>query len=130
MFPFGFGLSYTSFEYKNLKLSADKIRRGEKLKVSFDLTNTGKREGAEAAQLYIRDVEASQPRPVKELKGFAKVSLKPGETKKVEIEIDESTLAYYSPARNGWVVERGAFQVMVGSSSKDIRLTGTFAWVE
>lgn len=130
MFPFGFGLSYTSFEYKNLKLSADKIRRGEKLKVSFDLTNTGKREGAEAAQLYIRDVESSQPRPVKELKGFAKVSLKPGETKKVEIEIDESALAYYSPARNGWVVERGAFQVMVGSSSKDIRLTGTFAWVE
>jgi beta-glucosidase len=123
MFPFGFGLSYTTFDYKNLRLSADKIRKGEKLKVSFDLTNTGSREGAEATQLYIRDVQSSEPRPVKELKGLAKVSLKPGETKRIEIEIDESALAFFSAAKNSWVVEPGAFEVLIGSSSKDIKLT-------
>ncbi|MEK6570819.1 MAG: glycoside hydrolase family 3 C-terminal domain-containing protein, partial [Bacteroidota bacterium] len=103
MLPFGYGLSYTTFEYKNLMLSAGKIRKGEKLKVSFDITNTGKRVGAEAAQLYIRDVESSEPRPVKELKGFVKVLLKPGETKNIELEIDESALSFFSPKKNAWV---------------------------
>ncbi len=126
LFPFGFGLSYTSFEYKNLRLSADKIHKGEKLAVSFEIANIGSREGAEVAQLYIKDIESSEPRPVKELKGFAKVLLRPGESKSVRIDIDESALAFFSAKRNAWVAESGEFEVLIGSSSRDIRLKKTF----
>jgi len=126
MFPFGFGLSYTSFEYKNLQLSTGKIRPGEKLILSFVVANSGTRPGAEASQLYIRDSESSEPRPVKELKGFAKVFLMPGESKKIELEIDNAALSFYSMKKKAWVAEGGDFEVMIGSSSKDIRLTGKF----
>ncbi|MGA2622854.1 MAG: glycoside hydrolase family 3 C-terminal domain-containing protein [Bacteroidota bacterium] len=126
MFPFGFGLSYTSFKYDNLKLSADRIGKKDGLKVAFDVTNTGTREGAEVAQLYIHDDKSSEPRPIKELKGFAKVSLKPGESKTIELAIDESALSFFSSKKSKWIAEPGVFEIMVGSSSKDIRLTKTF----
>lgn len=126
MFPFGFGLSYTSFKYDNLKLSADRIGKRDSLRLSFDVTNTGTREGAEVTQLYIHDEKSSEPRPIKELKGFAKVSLKPGESKTIELAIDESALSFFSSKKNKWIAEPGVFEVMVGSSSKDIRLTKTF----
>jgi beta-glucosidase len=126
MFPFGFGLSYTTFEYKNLTLSSNEMRKGEKLKVRFDITNSGQREGTESAQLYIRDVECSEPRPVKELKGFVKVLLKPGETKKVEMGIDEDALSFFSQKKNEWIAEPGEFEVLIGSSSRDIRLKESF----
>jgi beta-glucosidase len=126
MFPFGSGLSYTTFEYKNLTLSSNEIRQGEKLKVSFDVANSGQREGAESAQLYIRDVESSEPRPAKELKGISRVALKPGETKRLELEIGENALSFFSTKKNGWIAEPGEFQVLVGSSSRDIRLRKVF----
>ncbi len=126
-FPFGYGLSYTSFEYKNLRLSSRGIHLGEKLRVSFEITNTGRRAGAEAAQLYLGELHPSEPRPVKELKGFAKVFLEPGETKPVELEIDEGALSFFSARKNAWIAEPDEFEVLIGSSSKDIRLRQTFA---
>ncbi len=126
MFPFGFGLSYTTFEYGNLSLSADRLRIGQKLKVSFDITNTGIIEGADTPQLYVHDIESSEPRPLKELKGFAKVRLKPGETRKIEFEIDDRALSYFSLSRNAWFAEPGEFEIGIGSSSPDIRLRQRF----
>jgi len=126
MFPFGSGLSYTTFEYKNLTLSSNEIRQGEKLKVSFDVANSGQREGAESAQLYIRDVESSEPRPAKELKGISRVALKSGETRRLELEIGENALSFFSTKKNGWIAEPGEFEVLVGGSSRDIRLRKVF----
>jgi beta-glucosidase len=120
LFPFGFGLSYTSFEYSDLAIKRD----GDVVKVSFDLKNTGKRKGAEIAQVYVHDVECSVPRPPKELKGFKKVRLDPGESKRVEITLDGDAFAFWHPEKKKWVVEPGAFDVLVGSSSRDIRLKG------
>jgi len=118
LFPFGFGLSYTTFKYSNLKLEND----GDAVKVSFTIENTGERDGAETAQLYVGDVEASVPRPPKELKGFKKVFLKAGESKKVEITLDKDAFAFWHPEKRKWVVEPGAFDILVGASSEDIRL--------
>jgi beta-glucosidase len=126
MFPFGFGLSYTTFSYENLKTTPQNLRRGGKISVSLDVTNTGNYAGAEVVQVYVRDIESSVPRPVKELKGFEKIQLKPGETKPVRIELDESALSFYDPSKKAWVAEPGAFEVLVGSSSRDIRLKERF----
>jgi beta-glucosidase len=126
MFPFGFGLSYTTFSYENLKTTPQNLRRGGKISVSLDVTNIGKHAGAEVVQVYVRDIESSVPRPVKELKGFEKIELKPGETKPVRIELDESALSFYDPSKKAWVAEPGAFEVLVGSSSRDIRLKERF----
>jgi beta-glucosidase len=123
LFPFGHGLSYTRFEYSNLRLAGGKDAA---LTVEFDVTNAGGREGAEVAQVYVGDVKASLPRPPKELKGFAKVSLKPGERRRVSIPLGRSAFAFYDPERRAWVAERGDFRVMVGSSSRDVRLEGKF----
>ncbi|MEZ5424870.1 MAG: glycoside hydrolase family 3 C-terminal domain-containing protein [Pyrinomonadaceae bacterium] len=123
LFPFGHGLSYTDFKYSNLKL-IDWKDAG--LTVRFDLENAGRRDGAEAAQVYVRDVESTLPRPPKELKGFQKIFLKAGEKKTVSINLDPNAFAFYDPQRSAWVAEKGAFQVLVGSSSRDIRLTGDF----
>ena len=120
LFPFGHGLSYTRFEYGGLKLR----RKGTDVSVEFDITNAGAREGAEVAQVYVRDEESSLPRPPKELKGFAKVFLKPGEKRRLTITLPADAFSFYDPARGGWVLEPGDFTVTVGASSRDIRLEG------
>jgi beta-glucosidase len=118
LFPFGFGLSYTEFEYKNLQLSDDEIQNGESVQVSVDITNVGDREGDEIVQLYIRDKVSSVTRPVKELKDFKRISLENGETKIVTFEITPEKLQFYDVNMNR-VVEPGEFLVMVGPSSVD-----------
>lgn len=126
LYHFGFGLSYTTFNYDNLKLSANKLQPGETLKVQFTLENTGDVEGAEVAQLYVQDVKASVDRPLKELKDFIKVNLKPGEKKRIELEVKPEDLAFYSEEKSGWVTEAGQFKVMIGASSNDIKLEKSF----
>jgi len=117
LYPFGFGLSYTTFAYENIVLSSDSFKKDGALKVSFTLTNTGKYEGKEVVQMYIRDEVASVTRPVKELKGFEMVALKPGESKEVSFTIDAKTVAFYS-ANNTWEAETGDFKVFIGGSSQ------------
>jgi beta-glucosidase len=128
LFPFGYGLSYTKFEYGSLHMDREKLKKGDRLAVSFDIKNIGSREGAEVAQLYIRDIDASEIRPVKELKGFEKILLKPGEVKTLKIEIDERALSFYSSKKKQWIAEPGKFEALVGSSSKEIKLKGTFSY--
>src|SRR5215213_1496007 len=126
LFPFGHGLSYTRFEYSNLRLVEGKDAKGPTLAVTFDLTNAGDREAAEVAQVYVGDLKSSLPRPSKELKGFAKIFLKPGERNTVTIALSRDAFAFYDPARPGWVAERGDFRVTVGASSRDAKLEGNF----
>ncbi|MBR0536327.1 MAG: glycoside hydrolase family 3 C-terminal domain-containing protein [Clostridia bacterium] len=121
-FPFGFGLSYTTFEYSDIKLSADSIKDTDKLTVSFKVKNTGAVDGAEVAQLYVNDVKSTIYRPVKELRGFKKVFLKAGEEKEISIELDKRAFAYYNVELGDWHVESGEFKLLVGASSRDIRL--------
>ncbi|MBR1863274.1 MAG: glycoside hydrolase family 3 C-terminal domain-containing protein [Ruminococcus sp.] len=122
LFPFGFGLSYTRFEYSNITVSEDEIMDNRILTVSCDVKNTGAVEGAEVVQLYVSDKESTVVRPVKELKGFEKVSLRPGESKKVVFNLDKRAFAYYEPAVKDWFVEYGEFEILIGASSRDIRL--------
>jgi beta-glucosidase len=129
LYPFGFGLSYTTFKLSNLQLDADKIRKNGELKVSVDVENTGKRNGAEVIQLYVRDFVASLSRPVKELKGFERVFLKAGERRKVEMTIKAKDLGFYN-ALNQYVVENGEFGLTIGMSSGDEGLQNTFAVVK
>lgn len=126
LFPFGFGLSYTSFAYANLRLSAEAIPPDGQLAVSVDVTNTGQRPGQEVVQLYAHDVAARLTRPPKELKGFAKIALAPGETKTVTLTLDRQALAYWDDAQQAWVAEAGEFEVLLGSSSQDIRARSRF----
>ena len=121
-FPFGFGLSYTKFEYSDLKLSAPSIKDTDTLTVSFKVKNVGDRDGAEAAQLYVSDTESTIYRPVKELKGFKKVFLKAGEEKEVSIELSKRAFAFYNVDAHDWQVESGEFRILVGASSRDIKL--------
>ena len=121
-FPFGHGLSYTTFEYSDLQVSADKLQDTDTLTVSFTVKNTGNKDGAEVAELYVSDVESTIFRPEKELKGFKKVFLKAGEAKTVEITLDKRAFAYYNVNIHDWHVESGAFKILVGASSRDIRL--------
>lgn len=130
LFPFGYGLSYTKFDYSSLRLNSEKLKNGERIYVSFDVKNTGLKAGAEVVQVYIRDVIASEPRPVKELKGFDKIFLEPGEVKNVIIALDEIALSFYSSKKKRWIAEPGQFEVLVGSSSADIRLKGTFSYAD
>ncbi|MBI6116162.1 beta-glucosidase BglX [Salegentibacter maritimus] len=120
LYPFGFGLSYTSFEYGNLSISEEELTPGNPIEVSFSLKNTGEREGKEIAQLYIRDLVASTTRPVKELKGFKMVKLAPGESKTVTFQINGAMLQFYS-ANKKWEAEAGEFEVMVGGNSRDLQ---------
>jgi beta-glucosidase len=125
LFPFGFGLSYTTFKYSGLRLVQGKGKNDE-LEVEFDITNTGKREGAEVAQVYIEPVKPTVTRPNKELKNFAKVILQPGEKKTVSVKLGSAAFAYYEPNQKGWVAEKGDYKVLVGGSSRDIRLRSNF----
>jgi beta-glucosidase len=124
MFPFGYGLSYTRFEYANLKLPSEIKMNDKEIMVSFEIKNTGKREGKEIAQVYIRDVESSLERPYKELKGFGKVDIKPGKTKKLTVKLDKRAFQFYDPEEMQWIAEPGKFEILIGSSSKDIWLKG------
>ncbi len=121
-FPFGFGLSYTSFEYSDLQLSAENITDGEKLTLSFKLKNTGALPGAEVAQIYVRDCEATVFRPERELAAFKKVRLAPGEAADISMELDRRAFSFYNTETAAWVVEAGQFEISVGASSRDIRL--------
>jgi beta-glucosidase len=122
LFPFGHGLSYTTFKYGGLKLSAGKIKADGKLNISVDVKNTGKRAGDEVVQLYVHQVKSSVKRPAKELRGFQRISLKPGEKQTVVFTLPAEKLALWDEKTHGFVVEPGAFDVMMGASSADIRL--------
>ena len=124
-FPFGHGLSYTTFKYGEPKLSQSSIKSGDNVTVTLDVTNTGNRAGAEVVQLYVHQDKCSVPRPPKELKGFKKVFLKPGETQTVTLTLDKRSFAYFSEEKNDWVIEPGKFEFQIGSSSRDIRQTAT-----
>lgn len=126
LFPFGYGLSYTTFEYANLRLSSDLIGPDDKLEVSVDVTNTGERAGSEVVQLYVSDQKSSLVRPNKELKRFAKVKLEPGATQTVTFTLDRRALAYWDDQIHRWVAEAGVFTVLVGRSSADIVLSAEF----
>jgi len=122
LFPFGHGLSYTTFEYINLKVSSDHFTEESGLDVSLDVHNSGKRAGQEIIQLYVRDVLSNLERPEKELKAFRKIPLAAGETKTVSFHLDREAFWYYDPAKGGWIVEPGEFEVILGASSRDLRL--------
>jgi len=123
LFPFGYGLSYTSYEYSNLKHNQ---KDNGTVEVSFSVKNTGKYAGNEIAQLYIHDVKASIDRPEKELKGFAKVSLNPGESKTVSITLDKRAFSFWDVKTKLWIAEPGEYEILVGVSSRDIRLKDRF----
>ncbi|HEY4842999.1 MAG TPA: glycoside hydrolase family 3 C-terminal domain-containing protein [Terriglobales bacterium] len=122
-FPFGFGLSYTTFTYKNLSVTPSRASGDELVNVSFDVSNTGNRAGAEVAEVYVGEPHPAVPRPVKELKGFAKVQLNPGETRHVSVNLDRRAFAYYNVKNHDWTVDAGDFSVYVGSSSARVELT-------
>jgi beta-glucosidase len=124
LYPFGYGLSYTSFAYSNLRISSGTIAPGGTITVSADVKNTGTQVGDEVAQLYVRDVSSSVQRPIKELKGFQRITLQPNETKTVTFSLPYDALAFYDVYSKQFVVENGAFDLMVGASSSDIRLSG------
>ena len=123
LFPFGYGISYTTFEYSNLQHSVDP--EGIVL-VSFTIKNTGRVAGREIAQVYLSDPVSTLPRPVKELKGFTKVALNPGESKSVTVKLDSQALCYFDEKKSCWLAEPGTFVVSVGASSADLRLKGEF----
>ncbi len=126
LFPFGFGLSYTSFSYSELRLSKQEISPNEPLEVSITVSNTGQRMGKEIVQVYVRDELASLSRPEKELKAFAKVQLEPGERRTLTLSLTRDALAYYDDLTHEWVAEAGTFEVLVGASSQDIRASSSF----
>lgn len=134
LFPFGFGLSYTTFAYENLRLSDETMGAGETLTVSVDVVNTGPRAGQEVVQVYVRDREARLARPDKELKAFAKVALEPGARMTVSLPLTRESFAFFDDAKRRWTAEAGMFDVLVGASSRDIRaaaaveLTETQEW--
>jgi beta-glucosidase len=125
LFPFGHGLSYTTFAYSNLQVSATTFKDVDGVTVSVDVTNTGQMAGQEIVQLYVHDHEAELVRPVKELKGFVKVSLQPGETKTVTMALDLRAFAFYHPSHKQWITEDGQFDLLIGASATDVRCTQT-----
>lgn len=130
LFPFGHGLSYTRFQYSDLIIPKKKVKTGEPVLLTLQVKNIGNREGAEIVQLYVQDDMASVPRPPKELKGFAKVWLKPGESKLINFTLDNDAFAFWHPERKAWTVEPGTFTLLLGASSRDIRLQGQIELIE
>lgn len=125
LFPFGYGLSYTTFEYSDIRLSSDSIKDTDTVTVSFKIKNTGSVDGAEVVQIYVADKESTIFRPVKELKAFKKVFLKAGEEKEITVELSKRAFAFYNVELGDWMVETGEFDVLVAASSRDIRLSAT-----
>jgi beta-glucosidase len=130
LFPFGFGLSYTTFKLDRLVLSSEVITGDETLTICLDVTNTGNIDGAETVQLYIQDIESSENRPQKELKGFKRISLKASETKQIEMTIDKKDLSFWSEVTRNWHIENGSFNVLIGTSAADIVLRASFVYFE
>jgi len=121
-FPFGFGLSYTTFEYSNLHSYKDYFKTNDLVELMLTIKNTGKEDGAEVVELYVNDPVSSFPRPPKELKAFSKIQLKAGESRDIRFTLDENAFHFYNPDKKQWEVEPGEFNILIGSSSKDIRL--------
>jgi beta-glucosidase len=126
LFPFGYGLSYTRFDYSNFQLVKNPASDGPVLTVKFDVVNAGGREGGEIAQVYVHQLQPGLPRPLKELKGFTKTFLLPGQRQTVSIPLDIGAFSYYDPDKGGWLAEKGEFEILVGGSSRDIRWKGPF----
>jgi beta-glucosidase len=124
LFPFGYGLSYTTFKYANLGITPQTFSADQPVTVSFDVTNTGRREGMETGEVYVSDGHSKIPRPVKELKGFGKVDLQPGETKTVTVTLNRRSFSYYDVGKKDWTATPGEFGILVGSSSAQIELSG------
>jgi beta-glucosidase len=122
LFPFGHGLSYTTFKYTGLRLSTRQIKADGTVDVSVDIKNTGKRPGDEVVQMYVHQVKSSVKRPAKELRGFQRIQLQPGETKTVTLPLRAEKLAFWDEKNHGFVVEPGIFDILMGASSADIRL--------
>jgi beta-glucosidase len=118
LFPFGFGLSYTRFEYSSLKIEPE----GDSIKATFSIRNAGDRAGAEVAQLYVEPVKPAIERPIKELKGFEKVLLQPGESKELSVTLDKRAFAYFDPATRSWKSDSGQYDICIGASSRNIKL--------
>ncbi|MNL40468.1 Periplasmic beta-glucosidase precursor [compost metagenome] len=129
LYPFGYGLSYTSFEYNNLRLSETEVRQQASVTVSVDVKNTGSRKGDEVVQLYLKDVVSSVTTYESVLRGFERISLVPGETKTVKFNLQPDDLAILDKNMN-WTVEPGKFIVMIGSSSEDIKLKREFTVIK
>jgi beta-glucosidase len=121
LYCFGYGLSYTKFTYKGLVI----LRKGKKIQAVFSIRNTGRISGSETAQLYVEDVKSSVLRPKKELKGFEKVFLRPGQEKEVTILLDERAFSFWHSGDKCWILEKGEFRIHIGASSRDIRLSGS-----
>ena len=121
LFPFGYGLSYTDFEYGKPTATSKTLDGNGKIEIDVAVTNKGSREGSETVQLYISDLKSSLPRPAKELKGFSKVKLAPGETKAVKFEVTPDALKYFDDKKHEWVAEPGKFKAHIAASSTDIR---------
>jgi beta-glucosidase len=126
LFPFGHGLSYTKFDYSDLKVTPDKIGPGRRVQVSLTVRNSGTRAGAEVVQLYLHQAKSSADRPPQELKGFRRVMLTRGQSQAVTFTLDARAMSFYSVAKHAWVAEPSGFDVLVGASSRDIRLRGSF----
>lgn len=124
MFPFGYGLTYTRFKYADLQ-APEQVRAGDPVTVTFNLKNEGQRPGKETAQLYVRPRGPAVERPVKELKGFAKIALAPGESRAVSLTLDARAFSYYDPVRKAWIADKGAYDLLVGCSAADIELQAT-----
>ena len=130
LFAFGHGLSYTAFEYGKVRIDRKEMKADETITLTVPVTNVGQRAGAEVVQLYIRDVKSTLPRPVKELKGFRKIMLAPGETQEVSFVIDSESLRYYHDGQQKWVAEPGKFEAVVAASATDIRGKASFMLME
>jgi beta-glucosidase len=126
LFPFGFGLSYTTFSYSALDISPAFTSGDGRIRVSFNITNTGGTAGAESAQVYVGEQGAPVPRPIKELKGFGKVFLQPGETQRITVYLNQRSFSHFDVSQGAWVADSGAFNILVGASSQDVRLRGQF----
>jgi beta-glucosidase len=130
LFPFGYGLSYTHFKYSKLNLIQNNDPKNPLVTVEFELSNAGDRAGAEVAEIYVQPIHPGVIRPLKELKGFKKVFLQPGEKQTISIPLDRDAFAYYDVNKKDWVAEKGEYKILIGGSSRDIRLNGAFALPE